>query len=447
MEIEVNKKQNRKVTIFAIILSVISIGLLIFGFSIVSSDKVVLLQSLSNLSKKLDNNLNNSSSLLNKIANSNDIGIRSNIKLSADSANLSIGLDYLENKVDKKSQLLFDAKINEQDLLGLDLALDNDKAYFFVDNITPRYYYTALEYTSFISSLSGDDYDKILSLLKDSITDNVSDDNIKKEKVTISYNGKDKKVNKLTYEITNKMLKETINNFLNAIKKDKKLLQNLSSYMDMTTEELSNSFDEFLDSLNIEEEKVIFNYCVYYYGFNKIVQYSLEEKKANVSIDYKVENKETITLSEGDVTILSLEITKNKNKYDYSGFILTDEELEEKLKFSGSVQNDTVTIIIDKDGALVKLVITSTEEEKESSFYSKMHMVLSTIMNGQETEVGTLDIDSEYYFNKKVNINITDSMDISQITEEDMSIMQNNIMNHPIYQLIATITGGTEISL
>ena len=98
MDQEQNKKQNRKVTLFACLLSFLSIGLLVFGFTLVSSDKVVMLQSISNLSSRFNQALDSDSLLLDKISSSNNVGIRLNMNTNYQDSTSTLLLDYLENK-------------------------------------------------------------------------------------------------------------------------------------------------------------------------------------------------------------------------------------------------------------------------------------------------------------------------------------------------------------
>lgn len=435
------KKQNKKVTIFAILLSIISIGLLVFGFSLVSSDKVVLLQSISNLYGKLEDSFENNSELLDKIATSKNIGIRSTMNYSYDGSSAGLSLNYLENKDSKKSKLDLDVTINNEKLIGGDVALSDDNVYFSVDDITPNYYYTAFEYMSFISGLKSDDYDKILDILKESITDNVSDDNIKKEKVTISYNEKDKKVNKITYEITNESLKNAITNFVNSLKKDKTLVENIASYLNMETDEVIKSLDDFLDEIVVEEEKVLYNYIVYYYGFNKIVGYELVELETNTTLEYNIQDKESIILSQENVQILVLNIQNNKQKYVFDGFITSEEN---EVKFYGSLSGNNLIFSFVSEGTEIKANITSSNLEKDNSFTTTNNIILSSVVDGEETQLGVLDFSTEYYFGEEVSVNLNNSVDINYITEEETQIIYNNLMNHPIYQLVSSLMMGLE---
>lgn len=436
MEQELIKKQNNKVTIFAIILSFISIGLLIFGFFLVSSDKVVMLQSISNLSSKFEK-LFDDNELFDKLATSKDLGIKTNLALTSDYANASLVVDYLENKEDKKSKLNLDLSVNEEKLLSVDGVLANNNVYLYAKDITPTYYYTALEYVSVLSSLKGNDYDKIMSLLKDTVKDSIDDDDIKKDKVEITYNGKTKKVNKLSYAITNKLVSDIITNYINALEKDKHLLENIAGYIGKTTDEVKNELDNFKKELTYDKVEIGCYYNVYYYGFNKIVKYELVDVDNKPILSYQIDGKEKIDFYANEVNIISLEVTNNKTQYDFSGFIINTEENNEKIEFNGNVKGDTLTLMLVKDEVTVKLVITSTIDIKESNYIYKTKIDLSIISSDEEVSIGTLDINIEYYFNEKVDVDLSNSVDISLITEEDITNIYSNLFNHPLYQLIA----------
>lgn len=444
MEAELVKKQNRKVTIFAIILSIISFGLLIFGFILVSSDKVVMLQSISNLSNKLDGVLDSNSSFINKLSTSKDIGFNGNFKINSNQVNTEILIDYLENKKDKKSKLDFDIFTNDESLLELDLALENDNIYLYLSNITPNYYHTTLDYFSFLSGLSETDYEKLITLLKETVTDYINDDEIEKKKVDILYQKKDKRVNKLSYKITNNTIIGIATNFINSIKRDKMLLEHISSYMNINTDEVIDNLDEKLKLLINSDEKIEYYYHVYYYGFNKIIQYELENVDTKSVISYKIDNSEVINFYRDDVNVLSLDIVDDKERWNFTGFVLGNNN--EKYSFSGNLENNILTLILNQEKD-IKVVITSLKEEKDNAFTYRNNIVISEIVDGLEKKLSTVDLNSEYYFNKKVDINITNSTGIDAITDDDIATVQNNFMNHPLYQLIDDLIKKLNISL
>lgn len=446
MNPEISKKQNKKVIIFAVVLSFLSIGLLVFGFSLVSSDKVVMLQSISNLSNKLGSFLEDDNSLLDKLATSKDIGIKSEWSISTDDMKASLSFDYLENKGDNKSNLILNANMNDEEILDANLSLGDDNIYLFLEGITPNYYHLPLEYVSFLSGLSSSDYDKIASLLKNSVTDSIENSNIKKDKVEITYQGKNKKVNRLTYAITNKMIYEMASDFISNIKKDKVLLANISSYLQQSKEEIIQEMDSFLELLNYDKEEVLYYYRIYYYGFNQIVSYELEEVDSKIILEYKIDQKESFSIREDNAIVLLVETQKNKNQYDFSGYIQIEEE---KYSFTGTLTDDTMKLVVPQPESDTQYVIMirSTKKQNGNRYQYQNHIIVSSVTKEIQTDLFTLDIDIEYYFNQKVNAHLENSIPVSEITEEDIEIIQNNILNHPLYQLFDPFINGSELSL
>ena len=442
MEQDFGKKQSKKLTVFACILSVISIGLLVFGFMAVSSNKVVMLQSLSNLSSKMDPFLEENKTLLDKIANSDNVGFKTNVKVNVDELiaeglSFDLNLNYLENRNDQKSKLSLNLSSNGEELLGGQLALVDQKVYGFINNITPRYYYTSLEYSSFLSSLDSKDSEKVWALLKDTVNDHIDNNDIKKEKVTINYNGKDKKVNKLSYTITSKDIKEIINKFYEALKKEKTLFSNISKMSNLSEDELKNMIESALGSFTDSDDDTLV-YSVYYYGFNKIVQYELGTVDNSAMIQYKTGKTEVINLLDNGVSFLSLEFTKNKKQYDFNGYIL-DSSSNTKLNFSGTSTEDEMSIVFNTDSGDLKLDITTNNDNAAFKYTSVIKASVSA--NGMSLELGTLEVNTEYYFDQKVDVSLGDSVDINEITEEDYNTIYNNFMNHPLYSIFQSIVG------
>ena len=177
MDKEVVKKQNHKVTLFALFLSLVSIGVLVFGFLLVSSNKVILLQSVSNIYNKIDIFQKNDMNLLNKVAASKNNGINSNIVLKRDNTDiLKIDFNYLENSDDNQTRLDLVINLLEDELVNSNIVLKDNKFYFFIKNITENYYYTDLSYQSIFKTLSSSDYSKILEYIKDAIDETIKND-------------------------------------------------------------------------------------------------------------------------------------------------------------------------------------------------------------------------------------------------------------------------------
>ena len=433
MDQEQNKKQNRKVTLFACLLSFLSIGLLVFGFTLVSSDKVVMLQSISNLSSRFNQALDSDSLLLDKISSSNNVGIRLNMNTNYQDSTSTLLLDYLENKEDKKSRLDFTVSKENEKILDLDMSLYQKNLYFFIENITPSYYYTAFNYYSLLSSLSSSDSDKLLSLLKESVTDYIDNDSITSQKVNITYHGKSKKVNKLTYQITNKTVYDILASFIHSVQTDTSLYNNLSSYLKLSKEELDEKCNQLLTQIGKDNKTVLYNYRVYYYGFNQIVSYELEDVTNKVVLKYQKDDKDILEVKKEDTVVLSINISKNKNQYDFEGFINSDK----KYDFTGNIKNNTITVFYHDNEDSYQFILTLKKDVKDNSF--SYDYDINVLLN-KET-VFTSKINFTYYFNKKIeDINYTNSTSISDITEEDFNTILEQLKNHPLYDLISSFT-------
>lgn len=431
MDQEQNKKQNRKVTLFACLLSFLSIGLLVFGFTLVSSDKVVMLQSISNLSSRFNQALDSDSLLLDKISSSNNVGIRLNMNTNYQDSTSTLLLDYLENKEDKKSRLDFTVSKENEKILDLDMSLYQKNLYFFIENITPSYYYTAFNYYSLLSSLSSSDSDKLLSLLKESVTDYIDNDSITSQKVNITYHGKSKKVNKLTYQITNKTVYDILASFIHSVQTDTSLYNNVSSYLKLSKEELDEKCNQLLTQIGKDNKTVLYNYRVYYYGFNQIVSYELEDVTNKVVLKYQKDDKDILEVKKEDTVVLFINISKNKNQYDFEGFINSDK----KYDFTGNIKNNTITVFYHDNEDSYQFSLTLKEDIKDNSF--SYDYDINLLLN-KET-VFTSKINFTYYFNEKIeDINYTNSTSISDITEEDFNTILEQLKNHPLYDLISS---------
>lgn len=433
MDQEQNKKQNRKVTLFACLLSFLSIGLLVFGFTLVSSDKVVMLQSIFNLSSRFNQALDSDSLLLDKISSSNNVGIRLNMNTNYQDSTSTLLLDYLENKEDKKSRLDFTVSKENEKILDLDMSLYQKNLYFFIENITPSYYYTAFNYYSLLSSLSSSDSDKLLSLLKESVTDYIDNDSITSQKVNITYHGKSKKVNKLTYQITNKTVYDILASFIHSVQTDTSLYNNVSSYLKLSKEELDEKCNQLLTQIGKDNKTVLYNYRVYYYGFNQIVSYELEDVTNKVVLKYQKDDKDILEVKKEDTVVLSINISKNKNQYDFEGFINSDK----KYDFTGNIKNNTITVFYHDNEDSYQFSLNLKENIKDNSF--SYDYDINVLLN-KET-VFTSKINFTYYFNEKIeDINYTNSTSISDITEEDFNTILEQLKNHPLYDLISSFT-------
>lgn len=442
---EKREKQNHKVTLFAILLSVISLGVLVFGFTIVSSDKVVMLQSLSNLYNKANLIFEDDLILLDKIASTDKVGINSKNTLTVGDDQYNLNLNYLENASDKLSTLNM-SLFHDEDSLSTSLVFDKDHRYFSIKDITPDYYYYEEEnysYNNVFRSLSSNDYDKVLSLLKEVVDNQIDNSKIKKEKVVINYDGKDKKVNKLTYEIDYNELKTIVTKIVANILKDKELYNNISNVLN-GKDGLRKYLDEYLDNFKDINGNIL-SYSTYYYGFNKIVQYEFHSNVDNITLNYKEDKtNDDIRITKDEDTLLNINIDKATNKYTFNGnlsyFIkesnLNDTWLFDLLSnnFSGTYNNKNLELNIETETPL-RINFSFTNGVLDGVYKYNTNLKVMTKVDEEEKEMFNLVSEIEFIFDKKIDVDITDSILITNDSEEEKQ-MNELLKTNPIYQEI-----------
>ena len=395
------KTSNRRVTIFAIILSLAAVGVLVFGFLMVSSSKVVMLQSISNLYTKFTEIDDDQAALLDKLYQSNNVGLRGNLNITSGKNKYTFNYDYLENKKDSKSNLVITGKKKNKEILNGNVFFDKDGIYLFLKDVTPNYYKVISEYRAIFRSINSDDYEKLVGLLKDSMESAVKNDDIAKEKTTVKYNGSEKKVTKLTYSFTTKTLEKVMNNFIKSIKADKTLYNDIANCLGISKKELGKQLDSSLKSIKEAKQKELFKYQVYYYGFNKIIQYELYSEENNTF-------KEYINLTINNVNYLKLEFEKNNKTYTFNGEYLN------LIEFSGTLSENLLEIVFKLDKEY-KLDIVFSNDISEKNFKSIYQITMYSKENDKEKELFLIDANMEYYFGEKIDSDI----DLSTATDLD----------------------------
>ena len=104
-------------------------------------------------------------------------------------------------------------------------------------------------------------------------------------------------------------------------------------------------------------------------------------------------------------------------------------------------------LLVNFDENDFQVTIHSSKQEKEKNYLYQNSITVSSMQGKQETKLISLDINVEYYFNQKINISLNDSTAISEITNEERVIIQDNIQKHPIYELFQSLLKNSEFSL
>ena len=436
-------KLNHKVTIFAILLSLVSIGILVFGFVLVSSDKVVMLQSISNLYNKVNENIEDDYTLMDKIATSTNIGIKGDMTVKKDNNEYDIAYNYLENSNAKKSNLALKATTLEETLIDTNFILEKDKLLLFIDQVTSEYYYKNFNYKFFVRGLTGETYEKLVSFLKDAVSDSIDNKDIKKEKVTISLDGKDKKVNKLTYTFDNKKLDRVLKKFFTSIKNDKKVLSDISNFFRLSKKTMKKNLDKYRKDL-VKEDREIFSYSTFYYGFNRIVCYDLYLNSKDLLISYKTEkSNSTFKIVKENSEVFSFNSVKDNNTYRFSGIIkntkldytfeLFDIDLDEDLdmSFTGTYTKGHLELKTDK----YQLIIDRGNDSNDSFKFN----TAIKLLDKDNKEIISINDNSEFYFDTEVESYTGDIRNIMELEDKEKEEINNNYEKNGLYQIIPNL--------
>ncbi len=445
-----NKKSSRNhMTIFAIILSVLSIGLLAIGFFTLSSPKTIVLQSISNWSGLLKESSNMEDNwLVQKISSSDKMGVREELTLDLGTAfgmdfgKIGLTLDYNDDKNSKESNFQTKLELGESSL-DLDAVLEDNKIYTKIKDILEPYYYTQFEYISFFENTGSIDTEKLLDIVFDNIKKNMNDNDFKKSKETISLGDTTKKTNKISYEVTSKKLSKVGIDILEGIKNDRELMK---SFIEID-EEFSTTIDEAIKELQRvqrEKDEVLFYYNVYYYGFNNIVMEEIvDDEEAIQYYHYNNAHEFKIVDVESKTNYFTLKIEEQKDKsVTISGFIVT-------YKYTGTYKEKenkkSLSLTLDlENNQEISFNITSDIKKSENNYRSTEEFIITGNYGGVDFSDGIkLTSNLIYIFGKDVVIpDIENAKPFEEITEEEMLVILEKIENHPILKPIYELFAG-----
>lgn len=410
----VNIGNKKKTLTVAIVLSVVALLVLGAGFYLFSSSKTVMLQSIGKMNtnvKKLVKDLRNEK--LEKLLKNNNL----NVELKADATYagqnlLSFDVNYGLDKKDNLNALFLNIMSSNQPIIDLKTVLKDNKLFFNINEALGYLYQEfdgSLINTNSSSYLDDIDYEKVLDYIFKSVKKEINVKEIKKDKETIKVDGKDKKVNKITYEFNKEniinILKNTIDNILDDI--------DYSS--DSQKEEIKNSLYLYVEQLNSMDINSLY-YSVYYYGFNNVVMVDFSRNGSTFKFYFKGDTKE-ITLLTDDEEIFTINIEKDKDTYNLSGKF-------GELEFNGTYKNKKLDINLESSGLIINLKYEDDSKFVSDDEYTDEEKLKITIL-GQEIVFNSKLIIND---NKLDNIpNLDNAKDLNSLSQEELYILMNSL--------------------
>lgn len=410
----VNIGNKKKTLTVAIVLSVVALLVLGAGFYLFSSSKTVMLQSIGKMNtniKKLVKDLRNEK--LEKLLKNNNL----NVELKADATYagqnlLSFDVNYGLDKKDNLNALFLNIMSSNQPIIDLKTVLKDNKLFFNINEALGYLYQEfdeSLINTNSSSYLDDIDYEKVLDYIFKSVKKEINVKEIKKDKETIKVDGKDKKVNKITYEFNKEniinILKNTIDNILDDI--------DYSS--DSQKQEIKNSLYLYVEQLNSMDINSLY-YSVYYYGFNNVVMVDFSRNGSTFKFYFKGDTKE-ITLLTDDEEIFTINIEKDKDTYNLSGKF-------GELEFNGTYKNKKLDINLESSGLIINLKYEDDSKFVSDDEYTDEEKLKITIL-GQEIVFNSKLIIND---NKLDNIpNLDNAKDLNSLSQEELYILMNSL--------------------
>ena len=428
-------KKSKTKTMFALItIIVLFLFLLIVTFTYFNSPRRKFVDTFTKfynelLEKSSSNNIENI--LKNDIVGLNgtttlDINSHEELMDVSSFNKISLEYDYKENKKENIASLYFDSKIINEDFIELEALMKDNKLYFNLKNLIDKYYYTDYEFTSLLSATSGEDAEYVLNILKDVIIDKVTSDYFKSEKTTITVNGKEEKVEKISLEVTDKLLIDILTTIIDELKSDEKAMNILVEYNKMEKEEIIEQFDTTKEMFKNSSSDQKYIYNMYVKGNSKVLKN--EFIFGTTTIEYTTyDNIDEIKFIDGSIEQLVLTLKHEDNKTIINGHILN------QITVSGDYIDNKLNLNVNIGTMVGKLNIVTVENI--STDKSEFNFNGTVSITESNTELLELNINSKNTIQKETAIdekNITNSVDINNISEEDQQTITNNLMELPI---------------
>lgn len=446
-EISKKRKNNRNITIFAIVLSIVSIGVLVGGFFVLSGPKTIVLQSISNWSGLLKKGLQSENRTIFKEMSSWDrTQLEESVSLQVDPI-FNLGFDkanfkltYNVDNKEKKSNFNLGLLVGENSL-DLDGFLANNKFYLKIKDILDKYYYLDMEYISLFEDSSELDSERLIDIIFENLKDSIDGKDCKKSKKSIALGDDTKKVTKISYKVTYQSIVQVVIDILEDIKNDKKLISDFSSLLEQTEDQTTSQMEVFILGLKSEQQKVdqfLFYYNVYYYGFNNIVMEELSDDEIAVQY-YHYNQTEELKIVDIDskTNYFTFKAIEETNNTKISGFILT-------YGYQGIYTNtdDKVSLKVTVDFGdkqTLTFEVNNDIKEQKDSYQSQINLKLNGSLGGMNFGNGIqLSLLTQYKIGQGVDTTvIEDATPIEEMTEEDQLQLLDKISKHP---LISSIT-------
>lgn len=417
--------KNKIVPITMLIISIILIGMGVFLEYIQNQKKLALMGSIITLKEEMFDKLTieKTSNQRENITGTLKVNINipqnqnemapSAIKYYQNISNLNINYIYNKDLVTKQISLAANTTLYNEPLINVLFYNDeNDEGYIYSEKLYDKY--IGLGKTNLLSSIQQEDSEDIkyiLTKLKESISNNIEDTEILKEKTTILIDEKKEKVSKISIKYDNKILTEKVSKIVDEL------------YNDEKAREILKNKEENIENKNIE--KILknlkeFEYVIYKSN-EKIIKYEINitnTQSTKTSLIYINKKLPEIIVSENNKV-------KYKVQIESTDKVLNMTFLNNKNETIGTFSQDekSKNLDITYDTLNISLI-----EKKENNIFNTKLTISNIKSQVEKTDVITVYLDGTISENADFsNINVTNKKIYNELTEEEQNQISNNI--------------------
>ena len=114
-------------------------------------------------------------------------------------------------------------------------------------------------------------------------------------------------------------------------------------------------------------------------------------------------------------------------------------ESDQNVEISGTYKDKVLTAEYQQDGATMKVTVTSDIKKNENNYLINFDVKISAGLLGFFVDLGSFNSTTEIYFNKYIDIDLSNSKSSDEITEEEENEMMQNLQNNKLYQMVMEV--------
>ena len=407
---DLKDKHSSKI-VLVVLVSVVFLMLIVFGgYFYFSRPSKIVVDSINTLYDNFTNlitpeNFTNTKEFETMVLDTN-FNFNTNIdgleEINKDKFNFKVGIDY-PNKVMSMGAAWNEEEVN---ILGFLYYFVNNKAYMKfqgddrlleIDGEDEDTFNFDDAFTENNKTLNYEDTMYVMDELKDTFVNSLDMGVLKKSREVIKVNGKDEKATKITYPLTGKNVEKIINNFVNKVNSNSKLLDKLSVIYGVDKDTLKENFEAMKNGSYEDAGEINFYANTFSTDLVKLEYYN---DGVSVAVIFN-DDKDEVIIDNGEYeTVMALNVIDNKLVIDFkiadagisgnASVIGTNKEndnkviIDFKIKYFGYDFGFTIDSTILTDGEIEKLDVSNAIKMStidENYFNDIMEKYMQNIMN------------------------------------------------------------------